>query len=135
MKVPLTIADHLDRAESVYGRRTVLLDEPDQPATPWEPLTATAMGERARAQAAALDDLGVAQGERVDGRCDRGLLDVGDDHAHARVQEAGGHRAPDAACATRDHRDLVVGILHPGVGHHHDRSSWSRPRADSLSRR
>ena len=35
MKVPLTIADHLDRAEAVYGRRTVLLDEPDQPAAPW----------------------------------------------------------------------------------------------------
>src|SRR6478609_7638619 len=65
MRVPLTIADHLDRAEAVYGRRTVLLDEPDQPAAPWEPLTASAMAERARAQAAALDDLGVAHGERV----------------------------------------------------------------------
>jgi acyl-CoA synthetase (AMP-forming)/AMP-acid ligase II len=65
MRVPLTIADHLDRAETVYGRRTVLLDEPDQPAAPWEPLTASAMAERARAQAAALDGLGVAHGERV----------------------------------------------------------------------
>jgi fatty-acyl-CoA synthase len=65
MKVPLTIADHLDRAEVVYGRRTVLLDEPDQPAAPWEPLTAAAMAERARAQAAALDALGVGHGERV----------------------------------------------------------------------
>src|SRR5215207_6201845 len=65
MKVPLTIADHLDRAESVYARRTVLVDEPDQAAAPWEPLTAAAMAERARAQAAALDALGVAHGERV----------------------------------------------------------------------
>ena len=65
MRVPLTIADHLDRAEAVYGRRTVLFDEPDQPAAPWEPLTAAAMAERARAQAAALDALGVAHGERV----------------------------------------------------------------------
>jgi fatty-acyl-CoA synthase len=65
MRVPLTISDHLDRAETVYGNRTVLLDEPVQPAAPWEPLTASAMAERARAQAAALDDLGVAHGERV----------------------------------------------------------------------
>jgi acyl-CoA synthetase (AMP-forming)/AMP-acid ligase II len=65
MRVPLTIADHLERAEAVYGRRTVLLDEPDQPAAPWEPLTASAMAERARAQAAGLDALGIAPGERV----------------------------------------------------------------------
>jgi acyl-CoA synthetase (AMP-forming)/AMP-acid ligase II len=65
MRVPLTIADHLDRAETVYGGRTVLLDEPDQPAAPWEPLTAAAMAARARAQAAALDELGVAHGERI----------------------------------------------------------------------
>src|SRR5262249_16719621 len=32
MKVPLTIADHLDRAELVYRDRVVLVDEPDQPA-------------------------------------------------------------------------------------------------------
>src|SRR5437016_1348625 len=65
MKVPLTIVDHLERAESVYGTRTVLIDEPDQPAKSWDAITATQMAERARAQAAALDELGVAQGERV----------------------------------------------------------------------
>ncbi len=65
MKVPLTIVDHLERAEVVYGRRTVLLDEPDQLAASWGGLTAAEMAARARAQAAALDDLGVAQGERV----------------------------------------------------------------------
>ena len=66
MKVPLTIADHLDRAEAVYGRRTVLLDEPDQPAAPW----GAAHGLRPWRSAPGprpprLDDLGVAHGERV----------------------------------------------------------------------
>jgi acyl-CoA synthetase (AMP-forming)/AMP-acid ligase II len=65
MRVPLTIADHLDRAECAYGPRTVLLDEPDQPAASWGSLTASEMAERARAQAAALDALGIAQGERI----------------------------------------------------------------------
>src|SRR5215212_4259478 len=65
MKVPLTIVDHLERAEAVYGRRTVLVDEPDQLAASWGGLTAAEMASRARAQAAGLDDLGVAQGERV----------------------------------------------------------------------
>src|SRR4051794_10607816 len=65
MKVPLTITDHLERAECVYGRRIVLVDEPDQPAAPWGDLTAAAMAEQARAQAAALDGLGIGQGERV----------------------------------------------------------------------
>ena len=62
MKVPLTIVDHLERAEVVYGRRTVLLDEPDQLAASWGGLTAAEMAARARAQAAALDDLGVGPG-------------------------------------------------------------------------
>ncbi|HEY3672398.1 MAG TPA: AMP-binding protein [Acidimicrobiia bacterium] len=65
MKVPLTIADHLERAEAVYGARTVMLDEPDQPAASWGAITAADMGARARAQAAALDALGVGHGERV----------------------------------------------------------------------
>jgi acyl-CoA synthetase (AMP-forming)/AMP-acid ligase II len=65
MKVPLTIVDHLERAETVYGKRTVLIDEPDQPAESWGAITANQMAERARAQAAALDDLGIAQGARV----------------------------------------------------------------------
>jgi acyl-CoA synthetase (AMP-forming)/AMP-acid ligase II len=65
MKVPLTIVDHLERAEVVYGPRTVLIDEPDQPAASWGAITASDMAVRARAQAAALDRLGVAHGERV----------------------------------------------------------------------
>jgi fatty-acyl-CoA synthase len=65
MRVPLTIADHLDRAEAVYGRRTVLLDEPEQPAASWGALTASEMAVRARAQAAALDGFGIGPGERI----------------------------------------------------------------------
>src|ERR1700759_1045797 len=65
MRVPLTIADHLDRAEAVYGRRTILLDEPEQPAASWGALTASERAARARAQAAALDGFGIGHGERI----------------------------------------------------------------------
>ncbi len=65
MKVPLTIVDHLERAEVVYGRRTVLVDEPEPVGDIVGGLTAAVRWRRARAQAAALDDLGVAHGERV----------------------------------------------------------------------
>ena len=65
VKVPLTIVDHLRRAEQVYGERLALVDEPDQPASPWPGLTYAQVADRARAQAAALDDLGIPQGARV----------------------------------------------------------------------
>ncbi len=65
MKVPLTIADYLRRGELIYGERIGVVDEPDQPAASWGSLTYHEVAERARAQAAALDELGVAQGERV----------------------------------------------------------------------
>ena len=65
MKVPLTILDHLERAELVYGARELVVDEPDQPAAPWPGLTGARMGELARAQACGLDQLGVGPGERV----------------------------------------------------------------------
>ena len=65
MKVPLTIVDHLRRAEQVYGDRIALIDEPDQPASPWPNLTYGDVAKRARAQAAALDALGIPQGARV----------------------------------------------------------------------
>ena len=65
MKVPLTVNDFIDRAELVYGRRVGVVDEPDQPAAPWDPLTYSRFAEIARAQAAGLDRLGIAQGERV----------------------------------------------------------------------
>ncbi len=65
MKVALTVNDFIDRAVTVYPDRIGVVDEPDQPAASWGSLTYAQVGERARAQAAALDALGVAQGERV----------------------------------------------------------------------
>src|SRR3954466_1702740 len=65
VKVPLTILDHLERAELVYGTRTLVVDEPDQPAAPWPDLPAARLAELARAQACGLDQLGVGHGERV----------------------------------------------------------------------
>ncbi len=65
MKVPLTILDHLERAELVYGARALVVDEPDQPASPWPALTGARLAELARAQACGLEQLGVGLGERV----------------------------------------------------------------------
>jgi acyl-CoA synthetase (AMP-forming)/AMP-acid ligase II len=65
MRVPLTIADHLERAALVYPDRVGLVDEPDQPADDWGELTYRRVAELARSQAAALDGLGVGRGERV----------------------------------------------------------------------
>jgi acyl-CoA synthetase (AMP-forming)/AMP-acid ligase II len=65
VKVPLSVVDFLRRAEQVYGDRVALVDEPDQPATPWPVLTYREVAQRARAQAAGLDALGIPQGARV----------------------------------------------------------------------
>ncbi len=65
MFVPLTLADFIDRAEAVYGARTGVVDEPDQPAASWGRLTYAELATRARALAAGLDRLGVGVGERV----------------------------------------------------------------------
>ena len=65
MKVPLSVVDFLRRAEQVYGDRVALVDEPEQPASPWPALTYREVAERARAQAAGLDALGIPQGARV----------------------------------------------------------------------
>lgn len=65
VKVPLTIIDHLERAELVYGQRIAFVDEPQQPAASWGAVTYQRMAELARAQAAGLDALGIGQGERV----------------------------------------------------------------------
>jgi acyl-CoA synthetase (AMP-forming)/AMP-acid ligase II len=65
MKVPLTVMDHLRRAELVYPDRVGIVDEPDQPAASWGEMTWKQVAARARAQAAALDALGIAPGERV----------------------------------------------------------------------
>ena len=65
MRVPLTIADHLQRAELVYPDRVGVVDESDQPAPSWGDLTYRRVAELARGQAAALDALGVGRGERI----------------------------------------------------------------------
>ena len=65
MKVALTVNDFLQRAELVYADRIGVVDEPDQPAPSWGELTWAQVAERARAQAAGLDALGIAPGERV----------------------------------------------------------------------
>ena len=65
MRVPLTILDHLRRAEIVYGDRVAVIDEPDQPAASWGSLTYRELAARARALAAGLDALGVPSGARV----------------------------------------------------------------------
>ncbi|GAA5111563.1 AMP-binding protein [Haloechinothrix salitolerans] len=65
MFVPFSARDFLDRAETVYGERTGIVDEPDQPAEPLTGLTYQRVAQLARAQAAGLDALDVAQGERV----------------------------------------------------------------------
>lgn len=65
MQVPLTVRDFLDRAEIVYPDRTAFVDEPDQVAPSWGAITYRQAAERARAQAVALDRLGVGAGDRV----------------------------------------------------------------------
>ncbi|MGY6499984.1 MAG: AMP-binding protein [Acidimicrobiales bacterium] len=65
MKVALSVMDFLDRGAGIYGDRIAIVDEPDQPAPPLPEMTFSALAERARAQAAGLDALGVGVGERV----------------------------------------------------------------------
>ncbi len=65
MNVQFNVRDFLDRAEAAYPDRVGLVDEPEQPAAPWEPLSFAGIADRARAQAAGLDRLGVGTGERV----------------------------------------------------------------------
>ena len=57
MKIPLTVADHLRRAEVVYGDRIAIVDEPDQVATPLPDLTYARTAELARAMAAARETI------------------------------------------------------------------------------
>jgi fatty-acyl-CoA synthase len=65
MRVPLTTRDFLDRAELVYGDRVGIVDEPDQPAPSMGEVTYREVARRARAMQAALDGLGVGEGERI----------------------------------------------------------------------
>ena len=55
MLVPFSVADFIDRAVQVYGERTGVVDEPDQPAPSLGELTYAQVGDLARRQAAHLD--------------------------------------------------------------------------------
>ena len=65
MFVPLSVSDFIDRAVQVYGDRVGVVDEPDQPAPSLGELSYAELGALARRQAAALDDHGIAPGDRV----------------------------------------------------------------------
>jgi fatty-acyl-CoA synthase len=65
MIVPFSISDFIDRAVEVYGERTGVIDEPDQPAPSLGELTYAEIGALARRQAAKLDELGIGVGDRV----------------------------------------------------------------------
>jgi acyl-CoA synthetase (AMP-forming)/AMP-acid ligase II len=64
MFVPMGISDFLDRAALVYGEREAVVDEPGVPGS-WGRITYAELQRRAWGMARALDDLGVAAGERV----------------------------------------------------------------------
>ncbi len=65
MIVPFSVSDFLDRARTVYGARTGIVDEPDQVAAPLPDLTYAQLADLADRQAARLDELGVGVGDRV----------------------------------------------------------------------
>jgi len=65
MIVPLTLGDFLERAEGVYGHREAVVDEPNPPGGGLGRFTYAQFAEMARSQAAALDDLGIGENERV----------------------------------------------------------------------
>ena len=64
MRIPLTVNDFLDRAALVYGDRTGVVDEPGTDGSLGQ-VSYRDVRVRARALAAGLDELGVAEGERV----------------------------------------------------------------------
>src|SRR2546427_3683787 len=65
MIVPLTLADLLERAEHVCGDREAIVEEPNPPGGGLGRLTYAQFAAMSRSLAAALDDLGVRDGERV----------------------------------------------------------------------
>jgi acyl-CoA synthetase (AMP-forming)/AMP-acid ligase II len=65
MRVPLTVADSLERAALVYPERIGIIDEPGPPGGGLGALTYRRINELARAQAAALDAKGLGVGDRV----------------------------------------------------------------------
>jgi len=65
MIVPLTLIDFLERAEQVYADRVGIVDEPEPPGGGLGRVTYARFAAMSRSLAAALDDLGVGDGERV----------------------------------------------------------------------
>lgn len=65
MNVPFTLSDFITRGAQVYGRRTGVVDEHDQPATSFGALSYAELRDLAARQAARLDELGIGVGERV----------------------------------------------------------------------
>jgi fatty-acyl-CoA synthase len=65
MRVPMTIADFLDRAELGFSSSLGVVDEPIQPADPVPDSSYGRFAERVRAWQAGFDALGVREGERV----------------------------------------------------------------------
>ncbi|HVK23564.1 MAG TPA: AMP-binding protein [Actinokineospora sp.] len=65
MRVPMTVADFLDRAQLGFADRPGVIDEPDQPARVVPESTYGTLADRVRAWQAGLDALGVGEGERV----------------------------------------------------------------------
>src|SRR3712207_8344883 len=65
MRVALTVADFIDRAERVFPDRIGVVDEPSPPGGGLGTLTYGEIARRARGMAGALDRMGVGLGERV----------------------------------------------------------------------
>src|SRR5213080_2008698 len=65
MIVPLTLGDFLERAELVYGHREAVADEPNPPGGGLGRVTYSQFADMARSLAVALDELGVAEHDRV----------------------------------------------------------------------
>jgi len=65
MRVPLTVTDFLDRAETAFAESAAVVDQPAQPAPPVPTTTYGEFARRVRAWQAGLDRLGIGAGERV----------------------------------------------------------------------
>src|SRR4249919_3254768 len=65
MLVPFSVSDFINRGSLVYGERVGVVDEPHQPAASLGSLTYNDVQALAARQAAHLDSLGIAVGERV----------------------------------------------------------------------
>jgi acyl-CoA synthetase (AMP-forming)/AMP-acid ligase II len=65
VRIPLTVADFIDRAEFVFPDGLGVVDEPDPPGGSLGSLTYGEIARRARGMAGALDAMGVGIGERV----------------------------------------------------------------------